>query len=117
MKTCFSCVSPLGEWAELRGRVSAVMSSTVSITSMLHMGTKRREGAERTVCRPPLTPSPFIPTSSSRISIYRHCVPHLQALGRWICTIKRSGRLGEGGRLRGGHIICPLSSDLHRLRS
>lgn len=28
-----------------------------------------------------------------------------------MCTIKSSGVLGEEGRLRGGHIICPLSAE------
>lgn len=59
---------------------------------------------------PPHPQPPLIATSSSLISIYRHCVPHLQALGRRMCTIKSSGGLGvrEGGCGEDTSSVLPL---------
>lgn len=75
---------------------------------------KKKGGKGRSILYVDPPAPPFIPTSSSLISIYRHCVPHLQALGRWICTIKRSRGLGEGRREDAGrtHHLSSLSVDL-----
>lgn len=79
METFFNGITPLGGGAEWKSGSNTFINSV----DYLHVAHKKHRAHVH-----PNPPADF--HRQLAISIYRHSVPHLQAWGHWICTIKNS---------------------------